>query len=214
MAITYYMVLTSYSKYGYEFIWNKAITADVQFLHSPAKGCCWSVLSCEYGLRPAYDQNYCLQLATLPAASLFSPVFPFQHPIHCAPWQLLRFQKLSAFTSTSASRGVGLQYTTEFLPLSWAAFPSLWITTRVFSEFWWSSSSGPAQCSCGCDAWEPAAPQHHCCFKLMMQNISRYCTGSFSVYFVIKRNPCLALHFFIRVQFGLCLSLVWSTQAQ
>lgn len=108
MAIKYSVVLTSYSNYQYELIWSKAILyshswcATFAFLHQ--KRWCWSVMSwaSEYELRPVYEQNYCLQLAALPAES-FSPAFPFQHLIHCAPWQFLRFQKLSAFTITSAS---------------------------------------------------------------------------------------------------------------
>ena len=159
MAIKYYIILTSYSNDQYEFIGNKAVLCSDSCCATSAvshqKEWWWSVKShaFEDGLRPVYEHNYCLQLATLPAESLFSPVFPFQCLIYCAPWQFLCFQELSAFTITSASHGVGLRYTPEFLPLCWAAFPPLWIATQVFSEFWWNSSSGPALCSCGCDAW-------------------------------------------------------------
>lgn len=64
MAIKYYIILTSYSNYQDEFIWNKAILHShswcTTFAFSHQKGWCWSVVSCasKYGLRPAYEQNY------------------------------------------------------------------------------------------------------------------------------------------------------------
>lgn len=137
------------------------------------KGWCWSVMSCApvYGLRIVCEQSYCLQAAALPAQFLFFSSISFSTP---HPLCTMAVFTLSETFCLCYHFSITWWWVTVYSRVSSAVLSCASTRLDCYTKLLNSDAILPtAQCSC--DAWWPAAPQHHCNFRLMIQTRSRYC---------------------------------------